>query len=506
MDPDPLYPIDTSLINTGSFPELFYIFLLLVINGAFVAAEYALISCDPSDVKEDAKNSNKLSAKWLLDHSELAVASIQLGITICSLLIGWLAIDFFKALIIPIEEPLLLNFGPFAFYFIPLISAIFVVTLVHVVCGELVVKAIGTAYPALTLSVLAAPVRLFTIISYPLSKTVYLIANMFLKPLQLTIGQSSPETLSIAEIKKLFSSVPTSSDLGSEQAQMIRGVVGFSETVAREIMTPRTDLVTVKATDSLEEVLKVILESEFSRIPVRGERVDDILGILLSRDVLSYLLPDSKRFEVKKVMRKCYFIPGTKPIDDLLSEFKRRKQHMAIILDEHGGLDGVVTLEDILEEIVGNIYDENDELDREIVVMEDGKVLVEGGLLVADVNEKLNYNIPEGEYDTIAGFLFTFLGRIPKITDELFLHEKGLIFVNRKLSDRTPSEDEVLDNLLNEEGLLINIESVQGHRIESVKFTRILNNSNSRPIETESISQIKASEVKSQEKSRANIK
>lgn len=459
MDPDPYSTLD----------HIYLLILLIVINGAFVAGEYALISCDPSVIRDPENRKRRKSAVWLLDHSELSVASIQLGITVCSLIIGWIGIEYFQG---KLASLFLASPESFVLFVLPLVLAVVLLTVIHVIFGELVVKAIATSFPEVTLYFLAGPIKLFTIISYPLGKIAYVLANIILKPFQLTIGQSDDSTLSIAEIKRLFASVPSSSELRPEQARMIRGVVGFSETVAREIMTPRTDLVTVKVRDSLDQVLEVILESGFSRLPVSGDRVDDVLGILLARDVMPYLV-EGKRgsFDVRKIMRQCFFIPGTKPIDDLLAEFKKRKQHMAVILDEHGGLDGVVTLEDLLEEIVGNIYDESDDLDREVVLLENGDMIVDGGLLVADINEKYSLKIPEGEYDTVAGFLFTFLGRIPRVSDIVFISNNSEIFINSKPYENDVEksyEEAVLDG-----GLCISMNEVEGHRIESVKLSKI---------------------------------
>lgn len=459
MDPDPYSTLD----------HIYLLIVLIIINGAFVAGEYALISCDPNIIRDPENRRKRKSAVWLLDHSELSVASIQLGITVCSLLIGWIGVDYFHLKLSPFFHFAL---GSPLELLVPLIFSVLVLTVIHVIFGELVVKAMATSFPEVTLYFLAGPIKLFTLISYPLGKIAYVLANIILKPFQLTIGQSDDSTLSIAEIKRLFSSVPSTSELRPEQARMIRGVVGFSETVAREIMTPRTDLVTVKVGATFDEVLEVIVESGFSRVPVRGDRVDDVLGILLARDVMPYLVEGKKEsFDVRKVMRQCFFIPGAKPIDDLLAEFKKRKQHMAVILDEHGGLDGVVTLEDLLEEIVGNIYDESDDLEREVVQLENGDYIVDGGLLVADLNERYGLKVPEGEYDTIAGFLFTVLGRIPKISDKVFISKEADLYINSMPYDN--NVEMAYEEALLEGGLCISMNEVQGHRIESVKMSKV---------------------------------
>lgn len=521
MDPDP----SSSLIS------LVYIAVLVVANALFVAAEYAFISFNPvkkpisgdEDVDEiltdhPAVSAESVSAesseatRWLLKHSEICVASIQLGISLCSLAIGYLGITYFHAVLAPLisssfsgVQTLSSTTLEYASLGLSFFLAILFLTFLHVIFAELFVKAIATAFPDATLLLLARPLKLFSQITYPISSLIYSLANVFLKPLQLTLRQSEETTLSLAEIKRLFSSGPTSSEIGTEQARMIRGVVGFSETIAREVMTPRTDLVTIKVDATLDEVVKTILDTGFSRYPVRGERVDDVLGILLARDVMPFvvasqtLLPHRK-FEVRKVMRQPYYIPGTKAIDELLNEFRRRKIHMSIILDEHGGVDGVVTLEDIMEEIVGDIYDESDETENDFVRDVNGDLLIDGGVLVADLNERFELSIPEGQYDTIAGFIFTCMGQIPKTTDQIFINKNNDIFVNGVPEKATivPKEDAVISEIpTDEEGICIAVEKVEGHRIEMVRMQFLKDNQDQILASDESESEQITSELKS---------
>ncbi len=477
MDPDPL----------SNLPTVYPVISLIILNAIFVAAEYALISCDPENVKEidSKKNNNKSASQWLLDNSELCVASIQLAITACSILIGWFGIRYLS----PIVNELLSSTNIIFFETLASIDSmswllsLCTLVFVHVIFGELVVKAVAASFPEATLRLLANFVKIYTQISYPVSRTVYTLANLLLKPFRLTVGQTDKDLLSIKELKRLFSSAPYSSEIGVEQARMIRGVVGFSETVAREVMTPRTDLTFIEVNSTLSDVAKLVVDSGFSRLPVQGDKVDDVLGVLLAKDIIPFLVePEDgkqKKFDVRRVMRQAYFIPGTKAIDELLNEFRRRKLHMAIILDEHGGLDGVVTMEDLIEEIVGDIFDEGDELEKDISIAINGDITVDGGVLVADLNEKFSISIPEGEYDTIAGFIFTCLGRMPINGDEIVIDFEDLenVYINRigidtGSTDGEPENSQNPDDIT--EGVKLVVEKVQGHRIESIKLV-ILN-------------------------------
>jgi putative hemolysin len=470
MDPEP----------TSYFYSFLSIGALILINGMFVAAEYALISFNPSKLNPDSdkneRNKDNDATFWLLHHSELCVASIQLGITLCSLTIGYLGLGYFYSIVGPFVSSTFESFSIFSGvpFLLSFTLALILLTFVHVIFGELFVKAISTAFPEATLRFLAPVMKIFTQLTYPISAAAYMLANLFLKPFQLTIKHADNAVLSLAEIKRLFSSVPSTSEIGTDQARMIRGVVGFSETIAREVMTPRTDLVTVKVDSTLEEVTSIILEAGFSRYPVRGDRVDDVLGILLARDVVPYIVSNEgmnkPSFEVRKVMRQPYYIPGTKAIDELLNEFRKRKHHMAIILDEHGGVDGVVTMEDIIEEIVGDIYDESDEPEANFRHDLNGDLLVGGGVLVADLNEKFALSIPEGQYDTIAGFIFTCLGQIPKRSDKIFVTSDNDLYINgqpEKSSNGASNGNEPSES---DEGILISVDKVDGHRIELVRL------------------------------------
>jgi CBS domain containing-hemolysin-like protein len=254
-------------------------------------------------------------------------------------------------------------------------------------------------------------------------------------------------------------------------------------------MTPRPDLVTVPAHATLDEVIDLFAESGLSRLPVTGEGVDDIVGILLIRDLLPFLhhyhrAGGVKEFSATKIMREPYFVPGTKRIDDLLSEFKRRKIHLAIILDEHGGVDGLVTLEDLIEEIVGDIFDESDVAERDIVVQENGDALIDGGVLVADINDRLELTLPEGDYDTIAGFVLTSLGKLPKPGDSIVIDQLGEILQGgdetRALNGAHPlpkkqnghSAEAEVEKEARVPRLSVTVERVKGRRIEVVRLHR----------------------------------
>lgn len=297
---------------------------------------------------------------------------------------------------------------------------------------------------------------------------------IFLKPLGLSFGRQLQREEAIAALSDILASGEEEKAIAEDEAEMVMGVMGLSQTVAREIMTPRRDLICIPADASLTDVINIIRESGFSRFPVQGETVDDVIGILLARDVLSFELPElirqgsdvaNKQFSVKKLLREAYFVDGNKPINELLQEFKRRKLHLAVVLDEHGGIDGVVTLEDLLEEIVGDIFDESDIPERTIEVLANGDIVVDGGQLVADLNTEFDLEIPEGQYDTIAGYIFTRLGRMPKPGDEITIFDKT--------SEQTDEAVDTEERTAPVERVKIRVDQVQSYRIEKVTIRNL---------------------------------
>lgn len=295
-------------------------------------------------------------------------------------------------------------------------------------------------------------------------------------------SSSNPEKKQISsELATLVTGSEDKVVLHKEEEEMIQGVCEFAGTVVREVMSPRTDIIVVPLASKFSEVVKTVKDSGYSRFPVVKETLDDVEGILLAKDLIGLSLLSGKdldkSFKVSDLMRETYFVPNNKPIDSLLAEFKIRKDHIAIVLDEHGGVDGLVTLEDLIEEIVGEIYDESDDsLKPEIKVQDSGEVMLDGGVLVDDLNERFSLEIPLGDYDTVAGYMLSKLGRMPKEGDEVRIDDGGsegsratkLESLNSKLeqsSEESSSDDETTSIL---KKLIVN--KIDGHRIESIKL------------------------------------
>ncbi|MCB0345813.1 MAG: HlyC/CorC family transporter [Bdellovibrionales bacterium] len=442
--------------------------LLLVGNAVFVAAEFAILRSSTGIVSSSdfLSRLGGKSAHRVLKDLERCLLATKLATVATSIVLGWFGLQ----MVIDILEPSLKLISERELAVVThggsLVIAVVVLLALHMLLGELFAKALACRYPEVTLRLLAVPVLILTTLFAPLIFFLGGISGLLLRMFGFSHSPKLERAPTSDELARLVSRSGELGVLDKEEEELLRSVFQFGGTVAREVMTPRTDLVTVHVSDSYATVINAVEESGLSRIPVRGDGVDDILGVILAKDLLAYAGTNGKSrsdFRVEAVMREPYFIPGTKPIDDLLAEFKRRKAHIAIVLDEHGGVDGLVTLEDLLEELVGDIFDESDDASADVVVRENGSLVVDGGVLVSDLNAEHNLGIPEGDYDTIAGFIFTHLGRLPNIGDKIVLGAPDDTSAEEREQNGKVAGTKVHPRVT------IKVAAVSGHRVERLE-------------------------------------
>ena len=474
--------------------ETIAVLFLVLANGFFVAVEFAIVRSHTTKFREPqyAGKFGTRSALRLINALDLSLSATQLGITVASLVLGWYGESIFAHIFMTlfghIEEPVRgwLSHG------MATTLALLVVTFLHVVIGELAAKSLAIRYPETTLRVLAPVMMFFTEFCRPVIFTLNECANLFLKMFGLRAITESERVHTAGELSMLVAASMKYGVLDKEEEQMLQGVFHFSETVAREIMTPRTDVVAIPLGSTYEQVIEIIVRSGFSRFPVTGDSIDDVRGILLARDLLRTTQKmarghgEKEKLDPCSLIREAYFIPGTKTINDLLTELKSRKVHMAIVLDEHGGFAGLVTLEDIIEEIVGDIFDESDGAKLDMIFHENGDVLIDGGVLVSEINEELEIKIPEGDYDTIAGFIFSALGRMANEGDLVTIDRSGNFSVNHgpfetikgahgRHETNLPFSDSHHNSEEEDDERLVHlydfsVKQVEGNRIESVLY------------------------------------
>jgi CBS domain containing-hemolysin-like protein len=365
------------------------------------------------------------------------LSASQLGVTLASLGLGWVAgttlIDFSAGL--P-GRPL--AFEVWLGVTIGGAIALSLVTYLHVVFGELTPKAAALNHPEILARWFALPLIAFAWITTPFTWILSKSSQVILRALGLKSAGSDEAVHSPEEIRLLVEQSQESGQMQARDADLIDAVFEFSEKSAREVMTPRTELIALPIEATLSEVLDVVRESGLSRYPVYDESIDNIVGVVLAKDLLKLLAPraNTDAFDLPSIMRPVHVIPGSREVEEVLADFKRLKEHMAIVLDEYGGTAGVVTMEDLLEEIVGEILDEYDTPEDEEAPLHTraGETLVPGSTHIGELNEHFGLSVPDEDYNTIGGYVFGVLGRLPVIGDRVIAG--GAIFTVREMEGR----------------------------------------------------------------------
>jgi len=366
------------------------------------------------------------------------LSASQLGVTLASLGLGWVAestvgdifANMFSYLPFAIEISLRLTLGA--------ALALVVVTYLHVVFGELTPKAAALNHPEALARWLAPPLLFFAWITTPFTYFLNRSSQVILRLLGQEKAGSEEAVHSPEEIRLLVEQSQESGQMGVHDADLIDAVFEFSEKNAREVMTPRTELVALPVEATLSEVLGVVQESGLSRYPVYDESIDNIIGVVLAKDLLKLLAPraNTEAFDLPSIMRPVHVIPGSREVEEVLADFKRLKEHMAVVLDEYGGTAGVVTMEDLLEEIVGEILDEYDTPEDAEAPLHTraGETQVPGSTHIGELNEHFSLTIPDVDYTTIGGYVFGMLGRLPVVGDRVIAG--GAIFTVREMDGR----------------------------------------------------------------------
>ncbi len=366
------------------------------------------------------------------------LSASQLGVTLASLGLGWVAesavgdvfASMFENLPFAIEVSMRLTLGA--------ALALIIVTYLHVVFGELTPKAAALNHPEALARWLAPPLLFFAWITTPFTSFLNKSSQVILRAIGQEKAGSEEAVHSPEEIRLLVEQSQESGQMQAHDADLIDAVFEFSEKNAREVMTPRTELVALPVEATLSEVLGVVQESGLSRYPVYDESIDNIIGVVLAKDLLKLLAPraNTDAFDLPSIMRPVHVIPGSREVEEVLADFKRLKEHMAVVLDEYGGTAGVVTMEDLLEEIVGEILDEYDTPEDAEAPLHTraGETLVPGSTHIGELNEHFSLSVPDVDYTTIGGYVFGVLGRLPVIGDRVIAG--GAIFSVREMDGR----------------------------------------------------------------------
>ncbi|MBC7899118.1 MAG: HlyC/CorC family transporter [Saprospiraceae bacterium] len=415
----------STIVETPSLLSLafniFLVIFLVLANGFFVASEFALVAVRKSRIEATAAEGDPAAVRLLamLNNLNAYISATQLGITLSSLGLGWIGEPAVASLL----EPALIQIGQLTgaeflasgvvLHTISFAIAFSIITFLHIVFGELAPKTAALELSERVSYAVAVPLQIFyKVFNHPI-RVLDWAGTRTVRLFGLHPSGEHGASYTEDEIRQLILVSEKSGHLNKEERKLLHQVFEFSETTVKEAMIPRTEIVAIPETSSLEEIAGAFRQIGYSRLPVYRGSLDDVVGVIHSKDVMSYLL-HPKSFKLDRILQKPMYVVDNARLEDVLRQMQREKFHFGFVVDEHGGVEGIITLEDLLEEIVGDISDEHDEeVNEQIHEQPDGSFLLDGGLAVRDLNKRLKMNVPISEgYTTVAGFLMAAAGTI----------------------------------------------------------------------------------------------
>lgn len=414
-------------------PEVLLTLLLVLLNGFFVAAEFAIVKVRSSQVALMSGISRK-HAQHVLSNLDGYLAATQLGITLASLGLGWVGEDVVSRLILDLMDLLNIPIAPELAKSIAFPVAFVLITILHIVFGELAPKSVAIQYPAATTMRLAIPLRILYFFFRPLIFLLNGFANFILR--LLGIRPVREQIHSEEELKLIIAESEEGGAIETSERELIQNVFDFDDRVVRQVMVPRVKVSGLSVSMSMEGALQQVIREGYSRYPVYEGSLDEIVGIVHSKDIISNHMGNMDR-TLRDIVRPAFYATENKGIDELLRDFQRKKVQMAVVISEFGGTLGIVTLEDILEELVGEIQDEHDQEQQIVTQTSEGVYQVHARSPLHDINKNIEIPFPESEeYDTLAGLLTNLRGEL-KEGDQFECHGYGVrvIKMNRSMPE-----------------------------------------------------------------------
>ncbi len=400
------------------FFDLSVIALLLFANGFFVASEFAIVKIRKTRIIQLSNEGSK-SAKCVLDsieHMDNALAAIQLGITIASIGLGWVGEGTIVKIIDPIFKSLPSSVQHIATHSLAVTISFALVTLLHVVVGELMPKSIAIQDPEKTSLIIAKPMYAIRRIFMPFTWVLNGFGNLFLKLIKVEPANDS-RAHSVEEIDMIIDASHKEGILNDTEKDILQNVFKFSDTMAKQVMVPRPDVVAIDINSTPDEIKTLILENQYTRYPVYEDELDHIIGVLHIKDMYP-LICANKIIEIKNILREPMLVPETMTIDNLVLEFKSKKTQIAFVMDEFGSVSGIATLEDVLEEIFGEVQDEFDEEEEaEIKQLSEDEFIANAMMRIDEFNEFFDTKIEDEDIETIGGLVVKHLGKIAEQED-----------------------------------------------------------------------------------------
>ena len=405
--------------------KLLAVLFLVLANGFFVATEFSLVTLRRTRIEQlvSEGNGGARVIERIMQNPNRLLSATQLGVTMASLALGWVGEPTLAQVIVPALDWIPGEAIQPVAHTIATIIAFAGITYFHIVIGELAPKSMALQRTEGTAMAIARPIDFFLTIFRPIIWVLNWSGRAVLNAFGLTGMMGHEAVHSEEELKMILNASQEGGVLEPEETRMLHRVFAFTDTPVRHVMIPRTEMASVPADADMDEVLQLIEQTGHTRLPVYEKTPDNIIGMVHSKDLLHLLNhPLTKPFNLRDFLREIYSVPEGRPIDDVLAEMRRRHVQMMVIIDEYGGTAGLVTLEDLLEEIVGDVEDEFDpNAPQSIAPQPDGSTLVDGLLTLDDVNERFGLGLESEDYDTIGGIIFGLLGRKPELGDEVRL-------------------------------------------------------------------------------------
>lgn len=417
------------------FSQIAVLVVLILLNAYFAASEIAFISLNDAKIEKQAKEGNKKAKQIykMLKNPSKFLATIQIGITLAGFLSSAFASDAFADKLAPMLNNLLPMLGTDTWRTISIILITILLSFFTLVFGELVPKRLAMKYYEKVSFGTIGVIRGISFITAPFVKLLTFSTNVISKIFG--VKENEEEIVTEEEIKMMIDEGEEKGTIDQEEKELLNNVFEFNDTTASEIMKPRIDIFALKISQDLYEVLDELDDYKYSRIPVYEDTIDNIKGIILIKDILKDLR-DKKKINIKKLIKEVHFVPESVPIDKLFRQLQRNKMQMAIVIDEYGGTAGLVTMEDILEELVGNIFDEHDEEELEYELIDENTYMVNGNISIGDLEKIIGIEISDGDYETLSGYLLGKLEELPPEGEETIIEDGKLTYKIEEYEDK----------------------------------------------------------------------
>jgi len=417
--------------------QIILLILLIALNAFFAASEIAFISLNDAKIDMLAKEGDKKAKKIkkMLENPSKFLATIQIGITLAGFLSSAFASEAFASKLAPVLNSMVPALSINVWNTISIVLITIILSYFTLVLGELVPKRIAMKnYEKIAFATIGI-IKAISVMTSPFVKLLTISTNIVSK--LFGVSETNEETVTEEEIRMMVDVGEEKGTIDKEEKEMINNVFELNDKAVSEIMVPRKDIYAVDMNLSISKVIEEITSDEdfrYSRIPVYDEDIDYIKGIVYIKDIL--LSTKNKNVKIKNLIKEAYYVPETKHVNELFEELRKNRKQIAIVVDEYGGTAGLVTMEDILEEIVGEIYDEYDEVEKIYEKIDENTYMINGSMGVSEVEKLLEIKIPEGDYDTISGYLIEELGRIPDEKEKPIVETEDVVYKVQKIEDK----------------------------------------------------------------------